>query len=359
MSTLICLFSLGGIMTDYFLSRVKHATLFQVLSILFCVQVIVIVLGLKLGFVEIDLVKVLQDYYMYGNDNSLINVIFELRLPRVLLALCVGMGLTLSGIIMQGIVENPLADPYVLGISSGANLGAAVAIFLGLGTMYGSGVVSIFAFLGSIASSFLVMIIANQSGGKDTAKLLLGGIAIGLICSSVSGFLVYKGNEKESMEALSFWLMGNVGNAHIEDVLILFGVVAVIFAYFLTQIRVLNVMLLGYETAIILGINLTNYVYKYLIVNGILVGLIVYNAGLIGFVGLIIPHITRSFIGSNHQKLLPIAVMVGGIFTVLMDILSRTIARGVEIPLGVMFALVGSPILIYLVIKRSYGFFGE
>ena len=330
----------------------------RMLLLLFALQLIVIYWGLTIGLTDIS-PSALLGIFSGGQEDALTaRILYDLRLPRVLLALCAGMGLTLSGIIMQAIVQNPLADPYILGVSAGAYFGAAAGLFLGLGTLFGAAAIGISAFLGALLVSVLVIAIARGTH-TDLGNLLLGGLAMGLIFSSLAGFLVYRVSDKEGMEAITFWLMGSVANASLPHVLFLCLVVGAAFSYFITQGRVLNILLLGRDTAVTLGIHPQNYIAKYLLCNGLLVGLIVYNAGMIGFIGLVLPHIVRSFLGSDHRVLVPAAVMIGGICAVLLDILSRSLLPipGAEIPLGVMFSLIGAPLFIYLVFRRRYGFY--
>ena len=331
----------------------------RMLLLLFALQLIVIYWGLTIGLTDISPSALLGIFSGEHEDALTARILYDLRLPRVLLALCAGMGLTLSGIIMQAIVQNPLADPYILGVSAGAYFGAAAGLFLGLGTLFGAAAIGISAFLGALLVSVLVIAIARGTH-TDLGNLLLGGLAMGLIFSSLAGFLVYRVSDKEGMEAITFWLMGSVANASLPHVLFLCLVVGAAFSYFMTQGRVLNILLLGRDTAVTLGIHPQNYIAKYLLCNGLLVGLIVYNAGMIGFIGLVLPHIVRSFLGSDHRVLVPAAVMIGGICAVLLDILSRSLLPipSAEIPLGVMFSLIGAPLFIYLVFRRRYGFYG-
>jgi len=330
----------------------------RMLLLLFALQLIVMYWGLTIGLTDISPAALLGISGGGQEDALTARILYDLRLPRVLLALCVGMGLTLSGIIMQAIVQNPLADPYILGVSAGAYFGTAAALFLGLGSLFGTAAIGASAFLGALLVSVLVIVIARGTH-TDLGNLLLGGLAMGLVFSSLAGFLVYKGSDREGMEAITFWLMGSVSHASLPQVLFLCAVVGAVFLYFMTQGRVLNVLLLGRDTAISLGINPRSCLSRYLFFNGLLVGLIVYNAGMIGFIGLVLPHVVRSFVGTDHRILLPAAVMLGGVFSVFLDILSRTIIPipGVEIPLGVTFSLIGAPLFVYLVFRRRYGFY--
>ena len=341
------------------LEKIKTLGSVRIVLLLLPLQLLVVWWGLSAGLSELSPTALLG--ITGGTQDEMLSarILYELRLPRVLLALCVGMGLTLSGIIMQAIVQNPLADPYILGVSAGAYFGAAAGLFLGLGSLFGAAAIGISAFLGALLVSVPVICIARGTH-TDLGNLLLGGLAMGLSFSSLAGFLVYRVSDKEGMEAITFWLMGSVANASLPHVLFLCLVVGATFSYFMTQGRVLNILLLGHDTAVTLGIHPQNYIAKYLLCNGLLVGLIVYNAGMIGFIGLVLPHIVRSFLGSDHRVLVPVAVMTGGICAVLLDLLSRSLLPipGAEIPLGVMFSLIGAPLFIYLVFRRRYGFYG-
>lgn len=185
------------------------------------------------------------------------------------------------------------------------------------------------------------------------------GIAISVICSSMASFVAYIGQNKEGMEAVTFWLMGSVANARLNSVLLLLLIICGSLLYFMQNWRILNMLLLGQSEAITLGFDLQPYISRFLLINGLLVGFLVYNAGTIGFVGLFIPHISRLFWGTNHKLMLPLAVSFGGLATIVLDIFSRTIITGVEIPLGVIFSLLGAPFFIYLMVQGKYGFGGK
>lgn len=337
------------------------------LSIILTIIILNIILAfytsLKIGYIyvdEADIISGLAEILGFNNFNKVneeaFEIIFSLRLPRTLLALDVGMGLTLSGIVMQAILKNNLADPYILGISSGASLGVVCATFLGLGVVFGSQFIGVCAFIGAFFVSILIIMLVKFDHEIKHNKLLLSGIAIGSICTSLSGVITYLGQNKEGMEAVTYWLMGSIANAKIENALLLFFLVFLVFIYFISQTRILNLMLVGSEVAITLGVNLNKYLKKYLLFNGILIGFIVFNSGMIGFIGLLIPHIFRILLGVNHKRFLPVAVLGGGLVTIIVDIISRIIISGIDIPLGVTFAILGTPVFIYLLIKKNYGF---
>ena len=334
----------------------------KILNFILCITIIItVLLGLKVGFVDIsfyDVYCVILNKIFSVNLNDLngktLDIIIDLRFPRIFLALSIGMALTLSGVVMQAILKNPLADPYILGVSSGASLGATAAIFFGLGSIFGSQVVGIAACFGAFAVSMLVAIISGINKESNSTKLLLGGVVLGTICSGISGMIVYFGKNKEGMEAITYWMMGNVANAKIESVCILFIIVIIALMFFYTQPRILNMMLFGEEQAIILGVDLHKYIIRYLFINGLLVGFAVLNAGTIGFIGLIVPHFIRALVGANHKKMLLTTVLFGGLVTVVMDIVSRIAIKGVDIPLGIIFAFLGAPLFVYLILKSSY-----
>ncbi|MBU5591562.1 iron ABC transporter permease [Clostridium sp. MSJ-4] len=287
------------------------------------------------------------------------DIVWFVRLPRIILAVAVGIGLSVSGVIMQAIVKNPLADPYVLGVSSGASLGATLAIMLGVGTFFGSNYVGICAFLGAFAMSILVLTLANVKGRANSTKLLLSGMALSTVCSAFSSFVVYFSNDKNAAQAIVYWLMGSLAGAKWENIRIIFPIVILATLFFITQYRTLNLMLLGDEVSITLGTDMNKYRQLYLIITSIVIGFIVYSSGIIGFVGLIIPHLARIIFGTDHKRIIVVSALIGAIFMVWADVLSRIIMKGNELPIGILISIIGAPIFIYLMISKSYGFGGN
>ena len=271
------------------------------------------------------------DSEVYGSG-SMSDIVWFVRLPRLVLAIGVGMALALAGVVMQAIVKNPLADPYVLGVSSGASLGATLAILVGVGSFLGSGYVGLVAFAGAFLVSMGVIALANIGGRATSVKLILAGTALSAICAAVSNFFLY---------------VINTSSGALEAVL-----------FFWTQYRTLNLMLLGDEAAVTLGTDLHRWRIVYLLAASLLVGFAVYTAGIIGFVGLVIPHMVRILFGTDHKKLIPISALLGAIFLLWSDVLCRVVLPGKEIPIGVLTALVGAPVFIYLMARKKYGFGG-
>lgn len=287
------------------------------------------------------------------------DIVWLLRFPRVLLAMIVGCGLASCGVVMQAIVKNPLADPYILGISSGASLGATTAVLLGIGVSLGDDFIGIGAFVGAFFVSLGVVFIANLGGRPNSMKLLLGGMALSAVCSAFSSFIVYFANNKDGIQTITYWMMGSFAGAKWENLAVIAPIVFVAVLFFWSQSRILNLMLLGDESAITLGRDLHLYRQVYLLVSSLVVGFAVYSAGMIGFVGLVVPHVVRMLIGTDHKKLIPVTALTGAIFLVIADGLCRVIIPRTELPIGILISLIGAPCFVYLMVKRTYGFGGN
>ena len=291
-------------------------------------------------------------------DGNLFRAVWYIRLPRLILAMAIGMGLSVCGVVMQAVVKNPMADPYVLGISSGAFLGATAAILLGVGSALGSNFVGVMAFLGAFAISLAVVGLANIGGRANSVKLLLAGTALSSVCSAFSSFIVYFAHDREGMQTVTYWLMGALGGATWGQDAVVALVIGLGVCYFLTQFRTLNLMLLGDETSITLGTDLHRKRQQYLLVSAAMVGFSVYAAGMIGFVGLVIPHVVRMAVGTDHRRLLPVSALVGAIFLIWADVACRTVIPGQELPIGILTSVIGAPCFIYLMARKRYGFGG-
>ncbi|WP_333638320.1 iron ABC transporter permease [Tissierella praeacuta] len=280
-----------------------------------------------------------------------VNIIWKIRLPRVLLSIFVGAGLALCGGIMQATVQNPMAEPYILGISSGAYLGAAFSIFLGLGVSTALG-----AFIGSVIATIAVISLASYGGRITSIKLVFSGMVVNTLFSAISNFIISLSGDSEGTMSMKFWTMGSLTRAKWDNIWFPIIIVVLCSIFFITQYRILNTMLAGDEAAITLGINLTFYRKIYMLVVSLLTGVLVSACGIIGFVGLIIPHIVRSLVGADHKKLIPVSLLVGSIFLVWADAIARILISNREIPIGIITALIGSPLFIYILIDTGYGF---
>lgn len=324
-------------------------------------------LGLKLGYLSVSLpgiVSILASHLLGSALPSdiamgIADAVWDLRLPRILLALAVGMGLSLSGMVMQAMFRNPMSDPYIMGVSSGASLGAASAVFFGAGAAFGVSAIGCGAFLGALALSLILAIAAGRVAPGDSSYLLIFGAALAAVCGGITSVMVYIGANATGMDVTLYWLMGSVSFAKLLPTLSVLSIVLLFIAFFSTQTRILNLMLEGEETAVPLGRQLLPFRRLYLVLNALLMGSLVTQAGLIGFVGLLVPHACRMVMGADHRKLLSVSVLMGGLVTVWADIIGRILVSGVDIPLGVSLSLIGAPAFLAMLVRRSYHFGGE
>ncbi|GAA1943373.1 FecCD family ABC transporter permease [Kitasatospora viridis] len=280
-------------------------------------------------------------------------IVWQLRVPRALLAAIVGAGLGLVGTAVQALVRNPLADPYLLGISSGASLGAVAMIVLGAGV--GSGVgfgVSTAAFAGALAAFALVWSVARRGGGFAPLRLVLAGVAIGQFLSGFTSFLVLRAGDDQQTRGVLFWLMGSLGGAQWSQLTVPAVVVAGGLVVLLARARALNALLMGDETAAGLGVDVVRLRRELFAVTSLLTGVMVAVSGAIGFVGLLVPHVCRLLVGGDHRRLLPVSALAGSVLLVVVDTVARTALDTQEVPIGVVTALIGAPVLLFLLDRR-------
>jgi iron complex transport system permease protein len=277
-------------------------------------------------------------------------LVVQVRLPRVLLAALVGAALAGAGAVYQALFRNPLADPYILGISSGAGLGAVIALTLtSAATSVRYGIVPVAAFIGALLTMLLVVRLASWRGRLDAISLLLAGVAVSYTLAAITSFLQIFA--REQMAAVVFWMMGGLGAASWPYLLMIAPMFAVGAALSLAYTRELNLMLLGDERAGHLGVNVARFKLVALATASLLTAAAVAVAGLIGFVGLMVPHMVRLTLGPDHRVLLPASFLGGGIVLVLADLLARTIIAPVEIPVGIVTAIIGGPFFVWLLLQ--------
>ena len=238
-------------------------------------------------------------------------------------------------------------------------MGATAAILLGIGVALGENFVGIAAFIGAFAMSLGVLFISNLGGRSNSVKLLLAGMALSAVCGAFSSFIVYFANNKEGMQTIAYWMMGSFAGAKWETLAVIGPIVVLAVMFFWTQSRMLNLMLLGDESALTLGTDLHIYRQIYLLVSSLIVGFVVYAAGMVGFVGLVVPHVIRMLVGTDHKKLIPVSALTGAVFLVIADGLCRVIIPRTELPIGILISLIGAPCFVYLMIKKTYGFGGN
>ncbi|WP_022894826.1 FecCD family ABC transporter permease [Agromyces subbeticus] len=324
--------------------------------------VVVLVLSGAIGTVEVgvlDAARITLGHLVPGlpwmSDGSLTTLqdqaVWQFRLPRALLAGLAGAGLALAGAIMQVVVRNPLADPYVLGVSSGASVGAVLVIVLGSTAVAGLSL-SAAAFAGALVASALVTLLAQQGGRLSPTRMILAGVALGTLFSAITSYLTIT-TEAQNVVSVLFFLLGSVSAATMSSLPA--PIIAVVVACLIvaTQARSMNALLTGDESATSLGVNVTRLRGLLLVVASLLTGVIVSVSGGIGFVGLVIPHVARILVGSDHRRMLPVTVLGGGLFLMVADLLARTVAAPTEIPLGILTAFVGAPFFLWLMRRGS------
>jgi iron complex transport system permease protein len=274
-------------------------------------------------------------------------ILLEIRLPRVLLAGLAGAGLSLGGLVFQTLLRNPLAEPYILGVSGGAAVGAIAGLLLGFSGMAGMGG---FAFAGSMSTLALVLLLTRGQGlRRDT--LLLAGVMVNAFCSALILFFLSI-SQDAGIRSILFWLMGDLSMAGLDGVAVLGLVLAPCFLLLLGLAHPMNLLLLGRESAHSLGVRIQATTLTLLLTTSLMVAMIVAQTGLMGFVGLVIPHLLRLMLGPDHRVLVPACILGGGAYLILCDLLARTLPAQGEMPVGVVTALIGAPMFI-LLLRRS------
>lgn len=291
-----------------------------------------------------------------GSLSNTASIIFwRIRVPRVLLGFLCGAALAVSGMAFQAMFRNPLATPFTLGVSSGASLGAAICMRLGLAvSVIGIPGVSVFAFLGAMGSISLVYCLTRARSGFSTATMLLAGIAVSLFCSSLILLLQYLSDFTQSFRILR-WLMGGLGTVGFGTVVGLVPFVLAGMAVLVYLLNELNLLMTGDDIAISRGVNVSRVKKILFLATSLMVGGVVAACGPIGFVGMMAPHICRLMVGPNHRILMLASVLFGGAFLSLCDTLARTIIAPAEIPVGVITALLGGPFFVLLLLSKAFG----
>lgn len=282
------------------------------------------------------------------------DIIWLIRLPRILLAIIAGASLALCGTIMQAAVQNPLAEPYLLGVSSGASLGAAVIILFGNTISLAGFGIAAGAFVGAAAAALFVLLLAGSGRSMSTVKIILAGTAANALAIALTNLLMYLSNNADSVRTITFWTMGSLAAAK-WDTLSWPALGCLLFsAYFLTQSRSLNSLLLGEESAVALGIPLTKIRRTYILLCAGMTALIVSACGVFAFVGLLIPHAIRACVGADHSILTPASLLGGSIFLLWGDAFARTLLPGGELPIGVLTSLLGAPFFLFTLYRQTH-----
>ncbi|GAA0929928.1 iron ABC transporter permease [Nonomuraea longicatena] len=287
------------------------------------------------------------------------SIVWDVRTPRVLLAAVVGAGLGVVGVAVQALVRNALADPFVLGISSGASVGATAVVVFGLFASLGVYALSAAAFLGALGATALVYLAARGPLGLTPLRLVLTGVALAYGFQALMSVLVFLSPNGQAARTVLFWLLGSLGGATWQSLPPVTAGVVVTVLVLLRHSRALDVLSLGDESAASLGVDAERVRRGLFLLTAMATGLIVAVSGAIAFVGLVLPHLVRMVVGSSHRRVLAVTPLAGAVFMVWVDLLARTLAAPEELPLGVLTALVGVPVFVVLIRRRGYLFGGR
>ncbi|WP_237151160.1 FecCD family ABC transporter permease [Pontibacter actiniarum] len=320
---------------------------------------VVLVLGLQVGSFDTGIATVFNAFMHYNPADTTQFAILHLRLPRLVLALVVGASLAFCGYLMQAMVNNGLADPYLLGTAAGASLGAVV-VFFGFVPIAVAGfyLPPVFALAGAFLVTLVVVLLGYRKGQIIPSQLLLGGIALSSLVTAIVGLLTFLSDSEGKLKSVIFWSMGSFERASWNLVpypTVALAVALVVFAFYQKQ---LNVLLLGEERAQALGIRVAQTRWVILGTVSVVTGFAVATSGPIGFVGLIIPHITRGLLGTTGRSNLLFCAFVGGLFMLLCDLLSRIIYPPAGLPIGIITSFFGVPFFVYLLFRKNYNFRG-
>lgn len=322
-----------------------------------------LVVGVSVGSVNLPLGQVWGVVWAHLSgrgaqaDPLLGQIVWELRTPRALLAALAETGLSVAGVAFQALVRNPLADPYVLGVSSAASLGAVMVPVLGgtgLAGLTGALGVTGAAFATAVLSALLVYALAQRAGRLLDSWLVLSGVAVGYLCAAGTTFAQLQLNPTE-LQGLMFWLMGSVAGASWDDLGVPALLVVACAAWLSLQARALNALLAGEDAAIAMGVPVAAQRIGLLTAGSLLTATVVSVVGGIGFIGLMVPHMARFVVGGDHRRVLPVSMLTGALFLVLVDLAARTVDRPNELPVGIFTTGLGVPFFLWLLRRRAYG----
>ncbi len=329
----------------------------QISALMILILLALCVVSLSVGSVHIALrtvfnalVNVLTGKFSVSSEEELI--LFSVRLPRIIFAGIVGASLALGGVVFQAILRNPLADPYILGISGGSALGAIIGIVIGASSFYLG--VPLLAFIGALATVFLVFIVAGSArAALQDNSLLLSGVVVNAFFSAAILFFLSVVNSME-LHSITFWLMGDLSRASAREIYVAGFCLIAGFALLYAQALKLNLLVQGEETATHLGVHVERTKQGLLIITSLIISVAVSLAGIIGFVGIMVPHAMRLVFGSDHRLLLPVSALFGASFLILADTVARVVLAPAELPVGVITALCGAPYFIFLLKRKAY-----
>lgn len=341
-------------MTDHRPIRKRPTTALAV-AILSVLLLLAILLAAGVGPVHLPFSAVLRALFHPREANDVSLILFSLRLPRVLAAALAGAGLSATGVLFQGLFRNPLADPFVLGASGGAALGGALAVYLfPTLSILGIGAAGLFAFAGALLTMVIVLNLARRNSSFAIENMLLAGFAVGtMLNAATSAFQLRQEASNPGARILAAWIYGQLGTPPWIQVALTTGVMLAAILFALPLARNLNTLALGEEYALQLGVHVHSVRVQVLIIGSLLTALAVSLGGLIGFVGLLVPHFLRLILGPDHFRLLPLAAIGGATFLVVADTVARTAVAPAELPVGILTAFIGGPAFLYLLNRRK------
>ncbi|MBN1276269.1 MAG: iron ABC transporter permease [Deltaproteobacteria bacterium] len=307
------------------------------------------ILGISMGSTEYGIKEIWESLTCSGETDSMAySIIWHIRFPRVVLAALVGATLSLGGLVFQALLRNPLAEPYILGISGGSAVGAITGILMGISRFPG---VSLTSFAGSIATLLLIIVISSGPTILKKDSLLLSGVMVNAFCSAVIMFLLSIAQDSR-LHNILFWLMGDLSLSEIKGVMILAATLIPCFVLIFLLSNSMNLLLMGKDVARTTGVNIKAVSITLLVITSLMVSATVSHCGLIGFVGLVMPHLLRLIFGPDHRVLVPACILGGGAYMVFCDLLARVLPAQGEMPSGVITAMIGAPLFIFL-LKRT------
>ncbi|MEJ2102045.1 MAG: iron ABC transporter permease [Desulfobacterales bacterium] len=331
--------------------NLRHHTtrLIWISLVLLAVLFIAFLLGLSIGPTQSGMRSAFSALFStHESDSVLYSIVWRIRFPRVLLAMVVGATLSLGGLVFQALLRNPLAEPYILGISGGSAIGAILGILLGLSRFPG---ICLTSFLGSLGTLALILLMSTGKSIIRKDALLLSGVMVNAFCSAIIMFLISI-TQDARLHNIIFWLMGDLSMTDLPQVVMLGAILIPCFILVFIFSHAMNLLLMGKDMALTMGINIKAVTITLLAVTSFMVSATVSFSGLVGFVGLVIPHLLRLVLGSDHRFLVPACLFGGAAYLVFCDLLARTLPQQGEMPAGVITALIGAPLFIIL-LKKS------
>jgi iron complex transport system permease protein len=331
--------------------------IYLVIVFLALLTLVLLLTGLFIGSFQTSMETIRQTVFNFNPDDSVQYAIMYLRLPRIVMAFLVGGALALSGYIIQALVNNPLADPYILGTASGAALGANI-VFFGILPISIAGIYlpPVFAFLGAFGVTFTAIAIAYKKGRIIPSQLLLGGIALSSLLIAITSLLTFLSDSEGKLKTIIFWTLGSFERSQWSDVPLL-CIVTLFFALLFTMLhKQIAILLLGEGRAYHLGLDISRLRWLILTAMALTTGIAVATVGTIGFVGLVIPHIVRGTFGASQRYNALFSTWIGGVFMLACDLLSRIVYPPAGLPIGIITSFLGVPFFLYLLLKKDYRF---